>query len=113
MKHFEEMDVAITVCDTEGNILDMNRKSAKTFEKSGGKSLIGGSLLNCHPEPARSKLIDMLNNPRTNAYTIEKEGVKKLIYQTPWYEDGVFKGLVELSMVIPADMPHYVRKPAK
>ncbi|MBO7540910.1 MAG: diguanylate cyclase [Bacteroidales bacterium] len=111
MNYLEELNVAITVCDTEGNILDMNAKSAKTFEKSGGKDLIGGNLLNCHPEPARSKLVDMLNNPRTNAYTIEKNGVKKLIYQTPWYDNGVFGGLVEMSMEIPFEMPHYVRKP--
>lgn len=111
MNYLEELNVAITVCDTEGNILDMNAKSAKTFEKSGSKDLIGGNLLNCHPEPARSKLIDMLHNPRTNAYTIEKNGVKKLIYQTPWYDNGVFGGLVELSMEIPFEMPHYVRKP--
>ena len=113
MNRLEEMDVAITICDTEGSILDMNQKSAKTFEKSGCKNLIGASLLNCHPEPAKSKLVDMLHNPRTNAYTIEKEGVKKLIYQTPWYENGVFKGLVELSMPLPDEMPHYVRKPVK
>ena len=111
MKYFNEINVAVTVCDAEGNILDMNEKSAKTFEKSGGKTLIGGNLLNCHPEPARSKLIDMLNNPRTNAYTIEKNGVKKIIYQTPWNDNGVFGGLVELSLEIPFEMPHYVRKP--
>ncbi len=111
MIHFyKELGLAITVCDTEGNILEMNDKSAATFAKSGGMELIGKSLMNCHPEPAKSKLIDMLNHPRTNAYTIEKNGIKKLIYQTPWYEDGIFKGLVELSMEIPADMPHFVRK---
>ncbi|MDD2576134.1 MAG: diguanylate cyclase, partial [Bacteroidales bacterium] len=46
---------------------------------------------------------------QTNAYTIEKEGLKKLIYQTPWYENGEFGGLVEFSIVIPMDMPHFVR----
>lgn len=112
-KFFKEAGLAITVCDTEGNILDMNDKSAATFLASGGYELIGKSLMDCHPEPARTKLKDMLDNPRTNAYTIEKSGMKKLIYQTPWYENGVFKGLIELSMVIPMDMPHYVRKPAK
>ena len=47
----------------------------------------------------------------TNAYTIEKNGVKKLIYQTPWYENGEFMGLVEFSLEIPFEMPHYIRKP--
>ena len=112
-RFFKEAGFAITVCDTEGNILDMNDKSANTFLASGGYELIGKSLMNCHPEPARTKLQDMLANPRTNAYTIEKNGVKKLIYQTPWHENGDFKGLIELSMEIPMEIPHYVRKPAK
>ena len=74
-KFFKEAGLAITVCDTEGNILDMNDKSATTFLASGGYELIGKSLMDCHPEPARTKLQDMLANPRTNAYTIEKNGM--------------------------------------
>ena len=38
--------------------------------------------------------------------------VKKLIYQTPWWkEDGQFGGLIEYSIEIPFEMPHYVRQP--
>lgn len=109
-KIFKEMDVAITVCAKDGEIIGMNDKSKKTFLKPGREELIGKSVLDCHPEPARSKLADMLAHPRNNAYTIEKNGIRKLIFQTPWYEEGVFAGLVEFSMEIPADMPHYVRK---
>ena len=32
-----------------------------------------------------------------------------MIYQTAWKEDGIVAGLVEISMVIPSDMPHYIR----
>lgn len=110
-KFFKEMDVAVTVCGADGEILDMNEKSRKTFLKPGREELIGKNVLECHPEPARSKLADMLANPRNNAYTIEKNGIRKLIFQTPWYEDGRFGGFIELSMEIPAEMPHYVRKP--
>ena len=46
----------------------------------------------------------------TNAYTIEKKGIRKMIYQTAWRrEDGTVGGIIELSMPIPAEMPHYVR----
>ena len=45
----------------------------------------------------------------TNAYTIEKNGVRKMIYQTAWRVDGIVGGLAEISMEIPADMPHYIR----
>ena len=110
-KFFKEMDVAVIVCGADGEILDMNEKSRKTFLKPGREELIGQNVLDCHPEPARSKLADMLKNPRNNAYTIEKNGIRKLIFQTPWYEDGRFGGFIELSMEIPAEMPHFVRKP--
>jgi len=104
------VNFAITVCDTEGTVVEMNAKSAATFAKHGGDSLVGKSLVDCHPEPARAKLLSMLAEPCTNAYTIEKNGVKKLIYQTPWMKDGKPAGLVEISLEIPFDMPHFVRK---
>lgn len=110
-RFFKEMNVAVTVCAANGDILDMNNKSEKVNLKPGQDSIIGQNVLDCHPEPARTKLRELLDKQATNAYTIEKNGVKKLIYQTPWYENGVFKGLVELSMEIPFEMPHYVRKP--
>jgi hypothetical protein len=46
-----------------------------------------------------------MEKQRTNVYTIEKAGRKKLIFQAPWYEDGIFAGLVELSLDIPSVMP--------
>jgi len=71
--------------------------------------LVGKSLLDCHPEPARSKLVSLLNSPRVNIYTIEKAGQKKMIYQSPWFEDGQFMGLIELSLPLPDDIPHFIR----
>ena len=109
--YFEGADVAVTVCAKDGIILDMNGKSRRTFLKPGQKDIIGQNLLDCHPEPARSLLADMLENPRTNVYTIEKEGVKKLIFQCPWYDGGEYAGFMELSMVLPEDLPNKVRKP--
>jgi len=87
----------------------MNDKSIRTFENSGGAALIGSSLFECHPEPARTKLKELLRAGRTNVYTIEKQGIKKLIYQSPWYEQGEYRGFVELSLEIPAEIPHFVR----
>ncbi|KWW29667.1 MAG: hypothetical protein AUK63_1267 [bacterium P3] len=101
--------MAITVCDREGNILDMNRHSADV--NSHGEKIIGNNLFNCHPPHAAAILRDLLDNEKTNVYTIEKNGVKKLIYQVPWYENGAFGGLIEFSMEIPFDMPHHVRMP--
>lgn len=104
-----EFQGAVTVCDPAGIVLAMNAASARMFEKDGGSDLIGRSLVDCHPEPARGKLLALLHERRANAYTIEKRGVRKLIYQTPWTRNGVFAGLVEISLELPAELPHFVR----
>jgi len=101
--------MAITISDKDGKIIEMNDRSAMTFQKSGGRELIGKQLMDCHPEKAQMIIMEMMSSPKTNAYTIEKEGLKKLIYQTPWYENGEFGGLVEFSIIIPMDMPHFKR----
>jgi len=100
---------AITVCDHQGIILEMNDAAAKAFQEQGGASLIGRNVLDCHPEPARSKLKRLFETQQPNVYTIEKGGVKRLIYQAPWYQDGAFAGLVELSLELPAQIPHFLR----
>jgi transcriptional regulator with PAS, ATPase and Fis domain len=99
----------ITVCDTAGIILEMNDRAAQAFEKQGGRELVGTNLLDCHPEPSRTKLQRLLASGAVNVYTIEKGGVKKLIYQAPWYEHGQHRGLVEISLVLPDDVPHFIR----
>ncbi len=104
-----EFPGAITISDAAGIILYMNDKAVATFQKYGGASLIGKSLIDVHPEPARTKLKNMYETRTPNTYTIEKNGVKKLIHQSPWYQDGAFRGFVELSIEIPVDMPHYIR----
>ena len=37
--------------------------------------------------------------------------MKKFIHQTPWYAEGANKpsGLVEISVILPETIPHYVR----
>jgi len=105
----KELNVAVTVCDLEGIILFMNDKSERTFATNGGKSLIGTNLMACHTEKSQAKIAELLNNGTTNAYTIEKNGVKKLIFQTPWFTNGKVSGLVELSMEIPSEMAHFIR----
>ena len=81
-----EFPGAVTVSDTAGRIIEMNDRSIEAFSADGGASLIGA-----------------------NVYTIQKNGKKKLIYQTPWYKDGVYSGFIELSLEIPWDMAHFNR----
>ena len=105
----KEFPGSVMVCDPKGVILEMNDKAAKTYEKDGGYALIGKNMLDCHPEPARGKAEHLLAAHEKNVYTIEKNGIKKLIYQTPWHKNGKYAGLMELSLEIPFEMPHFIR----
>lgn len=106
----KEFPAGITVCDRAGVILEMNDGAAEAFAKQGGIALLGTNVLDCHPEPSRTKLQELLASGKVNVYTIESGGVRKLIYQAPWYEDGQLRGLVEISLVLPDDLPHFVRE---
>jgi hypothetical protein len=101
---------AVTVCDPEGVVLEMNEAAAQAYAASGGLALLGTSLLDCHPEPARAKFAEMLRVRQVNVYTIEKHGIRKLVYQTPWYRGGEYGGFVEVLLPLPAEMPHFVRE---
>ena len=106
-----ELPASITVFDTKGVITEMNDRACASFADDGGAALIGTNVLDCHPEPARTVLAHLLSTGTSNCYTIEKEGKKKLIFQSPWYEEGVYRGLVEISILLPATLPHFVRDP--
>lgn len=110
MNYFDEVNFAVTIGDKEGKIIEMNRRSKQVNQKE-DEELTGSNVLDCHPEPARTKLKELMDTQSSNAYTIEKNGVKKLIYQTPWFENGEYKGLMELSIEIPFEMEHKIRKP--
>lgn len=105
------MNCAVTVVDTDCKIIYMNERSRQTFANRGGADLIGHNIMNYHNERSRGIIRRLLEEGGSNAYTIQKEGMRKMIYQTVWHKaDGALGGLVELSMVIPEEMPHYIRK---
>lgn len=100
----EHYPAAVSVCDTEGTIIAMNRMAAAMFAKYGGKQLIGSSLFACHPEPANVMIRKMLAEQQANTYFTDKKGERKLVQQTPWYDQGRFAGLVETVIVLPAEI---------
>lgn len=105
----DEFPFAVTVCDARGIITEMNDAAAASFLDSGGRDLIGSDLLACHPEHAQRLVKDLLTTPRPNIYSIEKGGKRKLIVQSPWYREGQFAGIVELSIGLPEVIPHFNR----
>ncbi|WP_418983308.1 PAS sensor protein [Alistipes sp.] len=100
----DELDCAVTVCDTEGVVLYQNDRSREV-----NGDVQGRSLLPCHNERSRAIIRRLAEEGGKNVYTIEKRGVKKLIYQTVWRADGTIRGLVEFSLELPDQLPHYVR----
>jgi len=105
----DEFVGAVTICDREGIITYMNDTSKRKFSKYGGDNLIGKNLIDCHSETSKAKLIEQLRAPTTNVYTIEKGGIKKIIHQSPLYEDGVFSGIIEIAFELPQPLPHFIR----
>lgn len=95
---------AITVCDCEGIVLYQNEHSVVV-----NGDVRGRSMLPCHSERSRAIIDRLITQGQNNSYTIQKGELRKLIYQTPWYADGKVAGLVEFSLEIPQEMPHYVR----
>ncbi len=104
INYFDEINSAVTVCDTEGVVMYQNEKSVAVNGDVRGKSMIP-----CHNERSREIIRRLIEDGGTNVYTIEKQGIYKLIYQTAWSEQGVVRGLLEISIELPVEMKHYVR----
>ncbi len=105
----EHMHCAITVCDNEGTVIYMNERSRETFNKN-GESMVGKNLFPCHQQRSQDMIRHMMQSDTTNCYTISKNGVKKMIFQSPWKNDeGRVRGMVEVSIVLPDEIPHYQR----
>ena len=107
----EEFPGEITVCDSMGKILELNRNAAESFRTQGGKKLIGSNLMDCHPAPARSKLRRLMKNRQTNVYTVTKGRTREIVLQVPWYQRKKYRGFVEVSVKIRGKIPNVVRKP--
>ncbi len=105
----EGVSVAVTVTTADGTIIEMNPRSRETFAEDGGAALIGRSVFDCHSPESQQKLREFYRTQQPNHYTIRKNGQRKIIHQLPWYKNSRFAGIVELSIPIPDDLPHFER----
>jgi transcriptional regulator with PAS, ATPase and Fis domain len=110
---YEETPASITVTDAEGTIRMMNASAREVFASDGGAALIGRSVFDCHPEPALTRTRELYRDRAANHYTIQKDGVRKIIHQLPWFREGAFAGFVEISISIPESLPHFQRDGSK
>ena len=115
MDYFKGINIAVTVSDKDGNVIYQNDSSIDVNGDARGRNLE-----HCHNPKSWEMICHMLKEDVSNVYTISKKGKKKLIYQTPWYEteNGERRmenekrepaGLVEFSIILPEEMPHYDR----
>lgn len=104
----ETLPCAITVTDADCNVICMNQQAIEVNHVKGDPTEI--NLRRCH-NPHSIEIIDrMLSTGGTNIYTIEKHGLHKLIFQSAWRDaEGKVGGLVEISIITPENMPHFVR----
>lgn len=104
----KEMNCAVTVCDADCNIIYMNDLSRATFA-SYGADLVGRNLMEFHVGRSQDIIRRLLAEGGEQQLYNQQAGTSQLIYQTAWRKDGEVAGLVELSIVLPDDMPHYDR----
>ena len=107
LDYLKGLNLAITISAKDGEILYQNDSSIEVNGDARGRDL-----MKCHNERSQQIIRHLLDDDATNVYTISKKGKKKLIYQAPWYEVDdrqVVGGLIEFSIFLPDDMPHYDR----
>ncbi len=105
-----EFPGAITVCDSAGTILELNNRAVESFHAQGGKELIGSNLMDCHPEPALTKLKRLMKKRQTDVYTVTKGRTRKIVLHVPWYRKKKYQGFVEASLPITRKIPNINRK---
>ena len=91
----------IVLCDLEHTIVYMNKVAAKRYEKRGGYSLVGKSLMGCHSPKSQeliSKVIDWFSeNPDNNIiFESRNDAENKDVYMVALRdEDGKLIGYYE------------------
>jgi transcriptional regulator with PAS, ATPase and Fis domain len=109
----KEFPGPVVVSDASGIVIEMNDKAVEWFANRGGKGVLGKSLFDVHLQPSQGKIKELMGTKEANVYTIERGGVRWLVYQSPWHRDGEFAGLVELLLEVPTEIPHHVRTPSE
>src|SRR4030042_350056 len=100
---YEAFPGAITVTDENGIIVNMNAESRNRDEMQLSFDLIGHNAITCHKEPTQSKVRKLYEDQAANIYSITKDGKKQLVYQSPYFIEGKFSGIVEMVLDLPDD----------
>ena len=104
--YLENVAFAATVCDKDGIVLYQNARARK---RDGG--VVGKDLYGCHSPKSGEMIRHMIETGESNTYEIIRHGKRKLLHQTPWYEEpgGSVAGLVEVAIDLPDEYPTFNR----
>ena len=104
---------AITVTDENGDLTYMNDASKARPEMQVGYDLIGHNAITCHKESTQPKVQKLYDEHLFNIYMIKLNGQKQLVYMAPYFVDGEFKGITELVLYMPDEVPFFDRDAEK
>lgn len=104
--YLDNVAFAATVCDKEGVVVYQNERAIK---RDG--DVVGQNLYNCHGKKSQETIRKMIDTGQSNTYEIIRHGKRRLLHQTPWFEEqgGEVAGLIELSIDLPDEYPTFNR----
>jgi transcriptional regulator with PAS, ATPase and Fis domain len=106
----EEFPGMISVCDVDGKILVLNKQIAEYFSSTGGKELIGTNLFDCHGQMSGEEIRNLMKQKMADVYIAEENGGQELVIHSPWFKDGEYAGLVEITLPLEGEIKVRKRK---
>jgi len=101
-KSIVDMDrCAVVICNLSHEIIYMNPAAVKRYEKRGGATLVGKSLLDCHDAESQEKIQKVVawfgeNREHNRVYTLYSEKENMDVYMVALrQEDGTLMGYYE------------------
>ena len=99
---FGGLRAAVTVADEEYHIVFMNDLSIEHYATSGGDTLVGTDLLDCHNTKSQAQIREMYARYRAGDLTPTRyhkdkgDGLGQSIILIPLVVEGQFRGIAEL-----------------
>ncbi|KIX12334.1 PAS domain-containing protein [Dethiosulfatarculus sandiegensis] len=103
----EQMPVALSIIDLEGNLVYYNEYATKILERK--PSLLGKNIRNCHKLKTSNQKIDSILNQyrqgslQEHTWSVARDGKRFSIRVAPLIQKGETKGLIHTAMLLGPD----------
>lgn len=96
----EQDDCSVVICDLEHTIIYMNPAAVEHYNKKGGDSLVGKSIMDCHNADSQDKIrrvVDWFAKSEEHniVYTYHNEKQNKDVYMIALRSEGRLIGFYE------------------